>query len=430
MNESRVKLLSKSNGENSEPINEMKFHPVPYLTFDAIQDYKSNIIKITKETQYDENGLYIDQSKATIPPSDGSSLLQKLLIELYRHVQTFIDFDTNTQLSATCLLSYGRYPNLQWLPNMYDRAHRAAQICVPVCDIFANNSDCDNCYPSIEAPGSSYDYTGSILIQSKTVRIDLTQPKDMFANIRFSYYLFKGKTDDPICKSLTTLYSCCTNIFSLLTLFTCCSPCIAVQALCCCGGAGLGLVEDCRVASRAKSIKARRNVTFRKNLDVMPPTTQVMIEEKFIQNSPLVVYNSFHGEADRCDTPWAVAKNNREAIRRIQFYAPKNLFFQLYLALSYKDGKNGIVKDPNKAVYWYLIAMKNASNYENKSMYNHELKAGQYYLGSSYEKGEGTEKNLKMALSWYKRSARKGYEPAIASLQRLGFPYRNQPNTR
>jgi len=49
-------------------------------------------------------------------------------------------------------------------------------------------------------------------------------------------------------------------------------------------------------------------------------------------------------------------------------------------------------------------------------------RAWEFTLGEYYEQGKGVKKNAEKAVTWYRKAAEQGYEPAIEALKRLGSP--------
>ena len=87
----------------------------------------------------DANGHYISQGRAEIPLSNGVNRLQLLLSDLYMLIKSFNHPDDNVQLEATSTQNFGQDPQLVPFRHARERAHEAAELCVPVC---ANNDCC------------------------------------------------------------------------------------------------------------------------------------------------------------------------------------------------------------------------------------------------------------------------------------------------
>lgn len=80
---------------------------------------------------------------------------------------------------------------------------------------------------------------------------------------------------------------------------------------------------------------------------------------------------------------------------------------QLEIASIYYDGKNGVKKDFDKALYWYELAAKN----DNPQAQN---KLGYFYIT-----GENVAKNATKAFQYFKKSALNGNSPAQANLGQM-----------
>jgi len=92
-----------------------------------------------------------------------------------------------------------------------------------------------------------------------------------------------------------------------------------------------------------------------------------------------------------------------------------NLHAQLNLAECYKNGEEGLTKDPKLAARWYALAAAQ------------EDPDGQYNLGSFYETGFGVAKDEKTALEWYSKAAAKGH--VLAKEKILLIKNKKQPET-
>lgn len=92
-----------------------------------------------------------------------------------------------------------------------------------------------------------------------------------------------------------------------------------------------------------------------------------------------------------------------------------NLHAQLNLAECYRDGEEGLMKDPKLAAKWYALAAAQ------------EDPDGQYNLGSFYETGFGVAKDEKTALAWYSKAAAKGHVQAKEKI--LLIKNKKQPET-
>ncbi len=80
-------------------------------------------------------------------------------------------------------------------------------------------------------------------------------------------------------------------------------------------------------------------------------------------------------------------------------------YAQNELAYMYATGK-GTPQNYNKAFYYYKAAA------------NHGLASAQYSLGLCYLHGLGTTPDKILALSWFKKSADQGFEPAKRALKK------------
>jgi len=92
-----------------------------------------------------------------------------------------------------------------------------------------------------------------------------------------------------------------------------------------------------------------------------------------------------------------------------------NLHAQLNLAECYRNGEEGLMKDPKLAAKWYALAAAQ------------EDPDGQYNLGSFYETGFGVAKDEKTALAWYSKAAAKGHVQAKEKI--LLIKNKKQPET-
>ena len=84
----------------------------------------------------------------------------------------------------------------------------------------------------------------------------------------------------------------------------------------------------------------------------------------------------------------------------------KTLFFFGFIALSFYPAYCEDLFHKGKDAYQrqdYLEALK---WYRQAAEKGHEL--AQYNLGVMYEKGQGTEKNLREAVKWYRKAGRAG----------------------
>jgi TPR repeat protein len=84
---------------------------------------------------------------------------------------------------------------------------------------------------------------------------------------------------------------------------------------------------------------------------------------------------------------------------------------QFALALLYEYGEQGVSRDPEKALAWFLKAG------------DHEVPAACLYLGIKYENGSGVEKNPVVAGRWYCCAASQGWAMAqffLAELYKKG----------
>jgi len=84
---------------------------------------------------------------------------------------------------------------------------------------------------------------------------------------------------------------------------------------------------------------------------------------------------------------------------------------QLALALLYEYGEQGLARDPEKALSWFLQAGKSG------------IPAACLYLGIKFENGSGALRNPGAAAQWYCCAARKGWAMAqflLAELYRQG----------
>ena len=73
----------------------------------------------------------------------------------------------------------------------------------------------------------------------------------------------------------------------------------------------------------------------------------------------------------------------------------------------YEEGL-GVAVDDKEAMKWYLRAA------------NQDFARAQYYVGTMYALGKGTERSQAKAVQWYKLAARQGETSAQAVLEKLG----------
>ena len=76
----------------------------------------------------------------------------------------------------------------------------------------------------------------------------------------------------------------------------------------------------------------------------------------------------------------------------------------------YETGK-WVSEDKEKAVHYYSIAAERGNS------------VGQANLAVCYENGIGTQQNMTLAIEWYRKSAKQGWQSAIDALKRLGVEW-------
>ena len=76
----------------------------------------------------------------------------------------------------------------------------------------------------------------------------------------------------------------------------------------------------------------------------------------------------------------------------------------MILGMCYYEG-NGVEQDYKTAFYYFNVANFTAE--------------GWYMSGVCYENGQGTTKNIKMAINCYSQAVKKGHEKAKEALERL-----------
>ena len=73
---------------------------------------------------------------------------------------------------------------------------------------------------------------------------------------------------------------------------------------------------------------------------------------------------------------------------------------QLQEGLAYRDGRYGLTPDATKGLYWLKLAAQNGNAYAADA------------VGSMYANGNGTEKDLSLAMTWWKKAMRGGSQEA------------------
>ena len=103
-----------------------------------------------------------------------------------------------------------------------------------------------------------------------------------------------------------------------------------------------------------------------------------------------------------------VTKNDAEALTWYRKAAERGHARACHeLAICYRDGKNGVVQSDADALKWSRLAADKG------------LAPAQYLLGSLFEQGRGTPKNIKEATTWYRKAAAQNDPQAKARLAEL-----------
>jgi TPR repeat protein len=73
---------------------------------------------------------------------------------------------------------------------------------------------------------------------------------------------------------------------------------------------------------------------------------------------------------------------------------------QLQVGLAYRDGRYGLTPDVTKEMYWIKRSAESGNAYAEDA------------LGSMYAEGRGTEKNIPIAMKWWKKAMQDGNQDA------------------
>ncbi len=344
----------------------------------------------------DENGHYISQGRAEIPPGDGVNRLQLLPNTVYKIVQSFSHPDDNVQLQATSTANFGKDPQLVLFRHARERAYEAAELCVPVC---ADRDsicclDIEICLPEEYKSGSN----GMESAIYRNIRIDLANPRDVCREAETQILSQDERDFSEISCSLMK------TIFCLPILCTFCSPCIGLQFCLRCCGAFLGSVEDCKSIVKARPIKNQRNKNRIKN----ESPTNIFIST-FKERKPWEPSAQVMSDDSILITSSASMHNQSSWLRSyMQYPGMENMHIQNYEAKKYEFGSGGHPKDLRKAIYWYKRAATNGHV------------DAQILMGLWCEGGKnGLIRDPLKAIYWYQLAAIQGNKNAQKELRRL-----------